>query len=230
MSEQGAGSEATGEGTGAASAPSFDPAVITQGFESLRGDMEQMRQSFTQQNQAPAEEPAADEDFDLSFLDATNPDYDPGVQQQQLQQWQQQVLAQASAPAREAMAAIQQMRVEQEAAALVADFPELGQQETAENVVNGARQFGEQLISGLGLDQLGLPPQMVQQIAQRVGDSPAAWRTVFMASKAAQMASGESSAVDATFVEGGNGPGPGAPQQDPGDLIVGARGSNVLPF
>lgn len=215
MSEQGAAPE--GGDVGAPEAPAFDPSTITQGFEQLRSGMEELRQDFTQSRQ-PEPEPEQDPgDMDMSWLDQSDPDVDPAAQQQALQAWQQSVMEQASRPAQEAMQAVQEMRMQQEAAALVADFPELGQPETAQNVVGAAHEFAAQM----GLNQ---------QDAQRLGDSPGLWRMVYMASKAEGAASGEDSAADATFIEGGNGPGPGAPRQDPADLIVGARGANVLPF
>lgn len=229
MADQAAAPEGAADGGGAGqAAPAFDPAVFQQGFEELRTGMEGLRQEFSQSRQ-PAE-PEAEEEFDLSFLDGSDPEIDPAAQRQAMEQWQQQLVQQASAPAMQAMARLQEMQMQQEAAALVADFPELGQPETAQNVVGAAHEFAQQLIPSLGLDQIGLSQQQQQQIAQRLGDSPGAWRMAYMASKADAAARGEGDAGDATFIEGGTGPGPGAPQQDPADLIVGARGSSVLPF
>lgn len=197
---------------------------LSQGQEDLR----QFLQTAPWQQQDPGQaqdqqqqgqqEPAIN--VDLSFLD--DPTLDPaqtserltGVVGQLVQQGVQEGLQQHLSPMQEQIA---EQRREGQMERLVSEFPEMGQIETATEVVKLSRQYAE---------MLGNPA---------LGEEPAFWRIMYAAGRAFDQAGQEgqgSGDPGAATLEGGGGATPGGGQQ--GDRFDAAlnvkRGSGALPF
>jgi hypothetical protein len=227
-----------GQGQAAADgqqAQALDAGSIQQALESMQGGQEQLRQQlgqmgeFLQQQpwqQAEQDQPAEqDAPLDLSFLQ--DPMLEPQqvaerlteVINQQAQTQAQQMIQQHVSPLEQSL---NEMRLERGAEALVAEFPEMGQPEVANEVVNNARQYADLLK------------------APELANNPAFWRLVYAAGRAFDSAAQEqqpgAGAPGAAHLEGGAGATPGAPQVDLGDMIVRGGGSDaplgrgVLPF
>jgi hypothetical protein len=107
-----------------------------------------------------------------------------------------------------------EMQRAQEVTALVGEFPEFGEEDTAKQVLQAAGQLAE---------QMGQP---------ELGQQPSFWRLVYMAGRAADAAAEEQGDISAPAgLESGAGATPGGGGGDLGDQIVGARaGRGVLPF
>lgn len=186
---------------------------LTEGQEELRNFLQSA--PWQQQAETPAEpqtpeEPAA---LDLSFLD--DPDLPPEDLAERLtgafDERSQKMVQEALAPLQEKISE-QERRAEAET--LVSEFPDLADPDTAEAVVHASRQWAE---------ATGQP---------ELANSPALWRLVYMAGRAAEAANSESSEAAAAHLEGTSGAGPAGGQQvDPADRIINADGPRkVLPF
>lgn len=206
-------------------AQQFDPAPLLQGFEAMRGELEQMRSTMaaSQQQDGQEEQPA---EMDFSWLDdLAGGDAAGGLDTESLRTHMADIVEQARAEgaraAQPALDAVQEMRIQQQAAALVQEFPAIGEPETAQNVVQGA---GE-LAAVIG-HEVGLPEQTVQMLA----NSPALWRAVFMAANAADLAQRQDGAEQghAHLEGGGSRPAPG--EVDPAQLIETSGRKSVLPW
>lgn len=220
--QQGQGADQGGE----AQNQGPDIGSLAEQLATLNGGMEDMRnflQTAPWQQQADDGQQQQDEGdgqdpFDLSFLDPQDPGYDPEQIASSLQQVvdravEQRVntaIQQHVAPVADRTAELQR---EREAEALVTEFPALGDQETAQQLVHVAGQVAE---------TYGHP---------ELASEPWFWRTIYMAGQAADMASQEGDAPRAATLEGGGGAAPAGSESDMGDAIVNAkRGRGVLPF
>jgi hypothetical protein len=167
------------------------------------------------QPQTPETEP-----LDLSFLNMDDPSFDPSQMAQQLGQLiestvEQRVQAGIQSAVQPLQGDVASMRREQEAAALVGEFPELGEAETSQEVLRVAGQLAE--ASG--------HPELAGE--------PWFWRLSYMAGRAADAAQEESGEVPApAHLESGAGATPaGRGAGMTAEDIVGAkRGASVLPF
>jgi hypothetical protein len=117
-----------------------------------------------------------------------------------------------------------------EVSALIGEFPEMAEEETAQQVLSAAKQLADDLAPSIA-QALG-QPHMAPQIAQALAQSPRHWRSTYMAGRAADAAAEEQGDISAPAgLESGAGATPGGGGGDLGDQIVGARaGRGVLPF
>jgi hypothetical protein len=174
-----------------------------------------------QQGQQEATPTTAQPDaLDLSFLNMDDPQFDPGQMAERLgsliestvDQRVQQGIQQAVNPVNER---VQQMQREAEAAALVGEFPEFGEQETAQAVL----QTAGQLAQAAGHPELANEPWL--------------WRLTYMAGRAADAAQEEQGDTPAPgHMESGSGATPGGsrPGMTADDIVGAKRGASVLPF
>lgn len=204
-----------------------DVAALSEQLGALTGDMGQLRemlpqlQEFMQSQQTPPAEEQQEEPLNLDFLDTGDPEYN-----QQLSQGLQALIdqrAQSLVDKRlgEQMSPVMDKLTAYEADRLVDEFPELGEQETAQRVV----QFSRQRAEALGRPELA--------------NSVDFWRESYLLGRVMQMMQEEQQQAgqeSAAHLEGGGGAGAGAaPQVDLGDQIVngpeGTRlGAKVLPW
>jgi hypothetical protein len=221
---QAAGGDAggdNGQAQGEAQGPDLSGMVDQIG--QIASGQEEMRQYLASnpwQAQEPAAEEAQDEGLDLSWMDPQNPVYeDPAAVAQRLNDQisgavEQRVQA-LTDPMREQMA---EMRRDQQARDLAAEFPEIATDEMA------------QQIAGPG----GLAAQMADQLGQPgLAAEPSFWRLVYMAHKQAEQANNGSDGPGAASLESAGGPGPA--QQSNEDIVKGimesgGQGSKVLNF
>jgi hypothetical protein len=221
---QAAGGDAggdNGQAQGEAQGPDLSGMVDQIG--QIASGQEEMRQYLASnpwQAQEPAAEEAQDEGLDLSWMDPQNPVYeDPAAVAQRLNDQisgavEQRVQA-LTDPMREQMA---EMRRDQQARDLAAEFPEIATDEMA------------QQIAGPG----GLAAQMADQLGQPgLAAEPSFWRLVYMAHKQSEQANNGSDGPGAAPLESAGGPGPA--QQSNEDIVKGimesgGQGSKVLNF
>jgi hypothetical protein len=209
--------EAQGEGQGP------DLSGMVDQIGQIASGQEEMRQYLASNPwQQPETEPEAqpDEGLDLSWLDPNAPVYeDPAAVAQRLNDQisgavEQRVQA-LTDPMREQMA---EMRRDQQARDLAAEFPEIATDEMANQ------------IAGPG----GLAAQMADQLGQPgLAAEPSFWRLVYMAHKQAEQANNGSDGPGAAPLESAGGPGPA--QQTNEDIVKGimesgGQGSKVLNF
>lgn len=219
-----------GDAAGAA-AGGLDPAAVNAALESLTGGQEEMRQLLqglsAQQKPTDPATPAEPEPVDLSFLDVDNPAFDPaqvaGQFQAAVQSEVQRIVSQEVGPVRDGLA---EMRTVQEWGALVNEFPELNEEDTARPVLETAAEMAQQLAQAVGL-----PPEQTRALAS----SPRLAKLVYMAGRAADAANQEGQDVpDPATLESGNGAAPGPAGGNLGDAIFnttdGRLGSKALPF
>jgi hypothetical protein len=211
----------TGEGGGEAQQAAPDFGALSQQLEQLAGGQEELRQYLStnpwQQQETEQEQQQQAPEVDLSWLDPADPSYDPEQMSQKLTetfgQYVQQATEQATAPVMERM---QEMQREQAAERLVNEFPDLKQQEVADEVVRASLEYA----SALGRPDLG--------------NDPGFWRLVYLSGRAIDSAQQEGSGdPGAAHLEGGGGAISGTSQVDPADEIMnagGKKGSSVLPF
>jgi len=234
-----AGQQQGGEGAGAG--PDFGAMQSTlqqlsEGQESMREFLQSAPWQDIQQADPSQTDDGALPDLDLGYLD---PDVAASMDPQQLQQMLGQTIQQqAEAVAQKMLDArinplqeqIAEQQHTQEVNALVGEFPELAEADTAQQVLGAAKQLAEQMAPSLA-QALG-QPQRAAEIAQALANSPAHWRTTYMAGRAADAAREESGDVPSPVsLESGAGATPGGGGGDLGDQIIGAhRGSSVLPF
>ena len=199
-------------------------AQMAQTLQGLSEGQEQMREFLVGMGAQP-EQPVEEQQpgADLSFLDETSPNYDPQQAAERLTQVMreqagvatQAELAKALGPLQEQVSNMQRA---QEADALVAEFPELGQPQTAEAVVKAAGQYAELM----GMPELAANTQFI--------------RVTYLAGRAAQLAQeqGAAGAPQAATLEGAAGASPGcAGQGGPQETAESIRqawsgGSDVL--
>lgn len=213
-----------------AAAPALDPSEVMARFDAMQGSMEQMRSQISAAQQAPVE-PEAEEEPDWSWANPETPEFDPEAFQQNIGQLIQQAGQQAAMPV---MQEVAEMKRAQAAKQLRAEFPEIGEPETAENVLTGATEYAGAILNDIApqLRAMGLPDETIQAIGQGIVSSAATWRAVYLGAKGLDAAKGETPIDEAAaLLQGGSGPRPGAQEApDPAQQIVAARGGSVLPF
>lgn len=203
-----------GEGEGVQQQQGPDTAALAEQLGQLSSGQEELRQFLMsapwQAQEAEGEQDG--QDLDLSFLDAEDPGFDPNTIADRLGGLIEQAVEQRVAPQTERLAQLERAA---EADRLVAEFPEMGSPETANEVVKTAGDLAQ---------AVGRP---------EIANEPWFWRLTYMAGRAADHANEEGAgAPDAAHLEGAGGAGPGGGQQvDLGQQIVDAkRGRGVLPF
>jgi hypothetical protein len=231
MADQGVQAQGQGEGGGEAAeaqqGPDFQAVVeqlgsMAQGQEEMRqalAGLPELLQGQQQQGDNIGPDPQL---LDPSMLDFENPAFDPnaaatsiqGWMEQQWQQREQQLLQQHVAPMQQM---VQQMMQTGEARDLVAEFPELEDEETARQTVELAQQFAQ---------DLGAP---------HLAANPKLWRAAYLMGRAMDTHMQEQNMQEgpqAAHLEGGGGAGPaGGSQPDLKQQILDSnRGSSVLPF
>lgn len=188
-----------------------------------QGASQQELFEYLRQDRAPAQDEQQQQegsDLDLSFLDDGTGMFDASQMQQRLNevlsssidQRVQQGIQQAVSPLQEQVA---EARREQDFAALVGEFPELGEEQTATQVL----QMTGQLAEMSGHPELAGEPWLV--------------RLTYMAGRAADAAQQEQGETPApAHLESGAGAAPaGGSGAMTAEQIVGARrGASVLPF
>jgi hypothetical protein len=170
-----------------------------------------------QQGQDAGQQPeASPEPLNLDFLNMDDPGFDPGQMAERLGSLIESTVEQRVKQGIDQAVTPLQQQQEQKAAALVAEFPEFGEAETANAVLATASQLAE---------AYGQPD---------LANKPWFWRMTYMAGRAADAAQEEQGDTPAPgHLESGAG---GAPAGGRGggmtaDDIVGAkRGASVLPF
>jgi hypothetical protein len=224
---QAAAGQGQGEGEGAAGqqqSPDFTAfadqlGTMAQGQEEIR----QFLQSapWQQQQQDGGEQEQQLPELDLSMLDPESPTFDAQSVAQSLTGYiEQQAQARADALVKEHIEPLREqqdtLRRSQEARDLVAEFPEMAQEDTARAVLGIAQQFAE--------------ANNLPQLAQNVGF----WRLIHMAGRAAEMANQEGEdGPPAAHLEGGGGAGPSAGRQagfTADDIVNARKGASSLPF
>lgn len=211
------------QGDGDSGEGGLDYAALQQSLDATNQSVGEMRE-FLQSNpwqQVQNAEPAEQSDdglgeLDLGYLD---PETAAMMEPAELQQRLTQTITQAAekiadqrvAPLQEGL---DEIRRENAVNALVGEFPEFGEPETAQQVVEAAGQLAQSMNR----------PDLANE--------PDFWRLVYMAGRAADAAQEEQGEVPApASLESGAGATPGGGGGDLGDQIVGAgRGGSVLPF
>lgn len=218
---QGNGNNGDGQQAGG---PDFG--AFTQQLESLSSSQNETREALqgisewvASQQQDGQEEQGGEPELDLSFLgDEANYAMDPEQLQSQLgnvinQAVQQQVQS-LMGPQQQQLA---EMRMEQQARDLVGEFPELGQEDTAKQVVGLAAQIADQ----------NFPPE----VAKVLNNSPAWWRQVYLAGRGVEAANTEGAdAPAAAHLEGGGGAAPAGGSQANEPFFYAGEGGGKLPF
>jgi hypothetical protein len=218
-----AGQAAQGEGEGAGQG--LDVSALQETLQSLQGGQDDMRQFLQStlaaqaQQEAPQEEPGLPE-LDLSAFDPDQPSYDPNQAAQSLTQYiDQQAQARADALVKEHIDPLREqtetLRRTAEARDLVGEYPELGDEETARNVLGVAEQWAQ----SIGQPELAANPQV--------------WKLVYLAGRAVDSGNQEGDSPPAAHLEGGGGASPAGGQQGgytAPDIVNARRGSNALPL
>lgn len=204
-----------------------DFGAFTQQLESLSSSQDETRQAlqgiseWVASQQQDGQEGEGEPELDLSFLsDEAAMTMDPQQLQGQLgdvinQAVQQQVQS-LMGPQQEAIA---NMRMEQQARDLVGEFPELGQDEVAKQVVGLAAQIADQ----------NFPPE----VAKVLNNSPAWWRQVYLSGRGVEAANEQNGAESpqAAQLEGGGGAAPAGGNQRQGPYFQNPNGGGAkLPF
>ena len=175
---------ATGEAEApqAEQAPQGDAAIaqLAQQLEGLQQGQEETRQFLQSNPWAPQPEEEPEPAPDLSFLDETNPNYDPNVAAQRLQEvMKQEATSAADAKLQEAIAPLQQqvqeLRSQQGADALAAEFPEMKDPKVAQQVVETAEKYAQilnqpELLSNFDFIRMTYMAGRAAQLAQEEGD------------------------------------------------------------
>lgn len=220
---QGEGQQQGGEGNG----QGFDPSAITSTLDQLSSGQEELRQFLQSAPWASQQEQEADpsqtEEVDLSWLG--DDQLDPQAVGDQLQKMIDQRAQEQMKPLMDRLNQTEQQvreRVEAEQFRdLATEFPELTQQETAQQVV----QHAEVLAQNMGQPGLARNAEFI--------------RLVYTAGRAFDAAQREGNAPAAANLEGASGASPGGQQVDQAaelkQLIVNGgeterRGAGVLNF
>lgn len=184
--------------------------------QDLRGLLESQHQLLQSEPWKAAEAEAEPDAPDFSqYLDVADPNFDPADAAQRIaeaaKEYARQSVQEFAAPIQQEW---QQMRTAQEAANLIAEFPEMGEEATQKRVLEAATAQA---------NLLGRPD---------LAHSPAFWRLTYMASKANDAAQQEAAQQPpAAHLEGGGGAGPATGQQvNPADQFAGFKPRRVLPF
>lgn len=190
-----------------------DLAGITSQLESLTSGQEELRQFMQQFGQQPEPEPEQDpyQGFDPSVL-AGYEDAEQGPDVNAIAQQLGPQFQQMLAPIQQQL---QDLILERDAMNIASEFPELAQEDVANETVKLAHQLAE----GLGRPELANEPKF--------------WRLAYMAGRAAEAANSEGrDAPQAAHLEGGGGAAPAGSQVNPADLFGQSprRGGSVLPF
>lgn len=213
------GADGGESGENQATAPDY--AALQSKFDAMEGTQKEMfewmqSQAASTGDEEQGPEEAALAEMDLSFLDDTNPAYDPEQAAANLasliERAADQKVEARMAPIEQRVAAGETARAVD---SLVAELPELGKPEVATEVIKTAKAYAEQM----GRPDLAGDPQM--------------WKLVYLAGRAADQANAEGEEPGVAHLEGANGASPGGGSQvDLGDAIVnaGGKGSSVLPF
>ncbi len=184
-------------------------------YDFLRSEPWQAQEPGQQQPEA------SPDPLNLDFLNMDDPGFDPGQMaeklgsliEQTVEQRVKQGIDQAVTPLQQQQ---EQMQREQEAAALVAEFPEFGEEETANAVLKTAGQLAE---------AYGQP---------ELANKPWFWRMTYMAGRAADAAQEEQAETPAPgHLESGAGATPAGGRgggMTAGDIVGAKRGASVLPF
>lgn len=222
-----AGQQGQGDGDGQAAeqqAPDWGSMSQTleqqgQSLEQLRDMMQGFGQQFAQQQEPQGEEQQADDLPELGFLETGDPQFDQELASNldnliktQVERGVQQHLN----PLQERLQTFERM---DQARELVAEFPELNEQDHAQRVIGMSREYAE---------MMGEP---------QLADNPQMWRLMHLANAAMVAAKEEGDQSPAAHIEGAGGAGAGQqPQVDLGDLIVNGGGDDqplgrrALPF
>lgn len=185
-------------------APQGDQAIsqMMEQLQQLSAGQEETRQFLQSNPWAPQEEAQPEETApDLSFLDETSPQYDPEQAAARLQEvMKEQASTEATRLMEEKLAPmeqqVQEMRSQQGADSLAAEFPEMKDPKVAAEVVETAEKYA---------DILG-EPKLLQNFDFI--------RMTYMAGRAAQLANEEGAASpQAATLEGANGASPGGTAQ-----------------
>lgn len=199
---------------------------LQQQLAAVAGGQDELRQMLLAAQEAGGDDGGTEETdllSDLSWLDVDAPDFDPQVVAQRLAEAVDQAAEQKVQPVMQRLDAFEAQAAEQqrvaEAERLVEEFPELREREVALEVVSTARQLAE--------------AQFPPQVAKVMAESPAFWRLIYMAGRAADAANAEGQDPQAAVLESGTGarPGAGPTADELGEQIVSSRrGRSVLPF
>jgi hypothetical protein len=226
---QGTGTAASGDGQGTQQADGgqsegLDANALASELAQMRATQQETYQ-WMQENLRPQEgqqqetkpEATTPEPLDLSWLDPDSPTFDPNAMAQQLSglvdNAVEQRVQQAVAPVQQQQ---EQMQRENEIAALLGEFPEIGEEETMEKLLDTSKQYAE---------AVGHP---------ELADKPWFWRTTYVMGRAFEQAQEEQGDGPApAHLESGSGAAPagGGGQGMTAEDIVGARrGASVLPW
>jgi hypothetical protein len=226
---QGTGTAASGDGQGTQQADGgqqsegLDANALAAELAQSRVTQQEMYQ-WMQENLRPQEaqqqetpEATEPEPLDLSWLDPESPSFDPNAMAQQLsglvESTVEQRVQQATAPVQEQ---VQQMRREQEAAALIGEFPELADEDTTAKVLETAKTYAQ---------TVGHP---------ELANEPWFWRTTYVMGRAMDQAQEEQADGPApAHLESGSGAAPaggGGQGMTAADIVGARRGASVLPF
>jgi hypothetical protein len=231
MSAMGQGGEgqAQGEGQnqGEGQGGGPDLGAMVEQIGQVAAGQEEIRQflaNMDQQQQAEPEAEQGSDEIDLSWLDQNAEAYqDPQAVAQRLsEQINGAVDTRAQALVQPVVQQMTEMRRDQQARDLAAEFPEIAEPEMA------------QKLAGRG----GLAEQMATELGQpALAAEPSFWRLVYMAHKAAESANAENGSGDpqAARLESGSGPGPASQvtEDDLRNAIINAGdglGKRVLDF
>jgi hypothetical protein len=225
---QGTGTAASGDGQGTQQADGgqqgVDVNALAEGLASTQATTQEMYQ-WMQENLRPQEaqqqqetpEATEPEPLDLSWLDPESPSFDPNAMAQQLsglvESTVEQRVQQAITPLQQEQ---QQMRREQEAAALIGEFPELADEDTTAKVLETAKTYAQ---------TVGHP---------ELANEPWFWRTTYVMGRAMDQAQEEQADGPApAHLESGSGAAPaggGGQGMTAADIVGARRGASVLPF
>jgi hypothetical protein len=200
--------EGQSQGEGQGSGP--DLGAMVEQIGQVAAGQEEIRQflaNMGQQQQAEPEAEQGSDEIDLSWLDQNAEAYqDPQAVAQRLsEQINGAVDTRAQALVQPVVQQMTEMRRDQQARDLAAEFPEIAEPDMA------------QKLAGRG----GLAEQMATELGQpALAAEPSFWRLVYMAHKAAESANAENGSGDpqAARLESGSGPGP-ASQMSEADLV-----------
>jgi hypothetical protein len=225
---QGTGTAASGDGQGTQQADGgqqgVDVNALAEGLASTQATTQEMYQWMQEnlrpqeaQQQQEAPEATEPEPLDLSWLDPESPSFDPNAMAQQLsglvESTVEQRVQQAITPLQQEQ---QQMRREQEAAALIGEFPELADEDTTAKVLETAKTYAE---------TVGHP---------ELANEPWFWRTTYVMGRAMDQAQEEQADGPApAHLESGSGAAPaggGGQGMTAADIVGARRGASVLPF
>jgi hypothetical protein len=233
MSAMGQGGEGQAQGEGQSQGEGQgggpDLGAMVEQIGQVAAGQEEIRQFLANMGQQQQAEPEGEpeqgsDEIDLSWLDPNAPTYDDpqAVAQRLSEQINGAVDTRAQALVQPVVQQMTEMRRDQQARDLAAEFPEIAEPDMA------------QKLAGRG----GLAEQMATELGQpALAAEPSFWRLVYMAHKAAESANAENGSGDpqAARLESGSGPGPASQvtEDDLRNAIINAGdglGKRVLDF